>query len=145
MLRLGALFLALFALGCGPVWMFPGGELSGTVEPAPTDWSFSDSVDTVQLETRPGDPYSVNIWGAAVGERFYVGAGEATSTWAEGIAANPNVRLRIGSRLFELRAVRIDDDAEIDGFLAALKRKYDFEPDPDQRGEATVFRLDPRS
>ena len=38
-------------------WLRPardgaGGELSGTVKPAPSDWSFTDSVETVQLETR---------------------------------------------------------------------------------------------
>ena len=99
----------------------------------------------MQLETRPGDPYSVNIWGVGVGADFYIGAGDPSGTWATSIAANPDVRLKIGAAIFEMRAQRVEDDAEIDAFLAALQRKYDFEPDPGQRDEAAVYRLGPRS
>ncbi|MCI0636959.1 MAG: hypothetical protein L0206_24050, partial [Actinobacteria bacterium] len=48
MRRLRALALVLLT-GCGPLQMIPGGELSGTVRPAPPDWSFSDGVETEQL------------------------------------------------------------------------------------------------
>lgn len=136
---------ALALIGCGPVWMLPGGELSGQVAAPPDDWSFSDSVDTVQLETRPDDPYSVNIWGVGVGPHFYVAAGRTSNRWAKDIAADPNVRLKIDDRVFELRAERVGDDAEIQACLEAIQRKYDFEPDPDQRESATVFRLEPRA
>ena len=96
----------LFALGCGPLVMVPGGELSGTVKPAPSDWSFTDSVETVQLETRPEDPYSVNVWGVAAGDAFYVASGRGESAaWAKHIAADPRVRLRVGEDLYELSAV----------------------------------------
>ena len=33
------------------------------------------------------------------------------------------------------------DPAEVEAFLAALKRKYDFEPDDDQRSSSQLFRL----
>ena len=68
------------ALGCEPIFTFPGGALSGELEPAPTDWAFSDAVDTIQLETRPGDPYSVNVWGVAAGDDFFI-AGAAGRFW----------------------------------------------------------------
>jgi hypothetical protein len=139
------LVLACVIVGCGPIAILPGGKLSGAPEPPPTNWGFSDPIDTVQLETRPDDPYSVNIWGVGIGEHFYVAAGDASSTWVQGIAENPDVRLKIGDSLFELRAVRTDSEAEIDAFLIALKKKYDFDPEPDQRSEATVFRLEARS
>ena len=61
------LFTTLVLVGCGPIVMVPGGELSGTTTPVPADWAFSDAVETVQLETRPDDPYSVNVWGVSDG------------------------------------------------------------------------------
>lgn len=136
----------LVALGCDPLVMVPGGELSGTVKPAPSDWSFTDSVQTVQLETRPEDPYSVNVWGVAAGDAFYVASGRGESAaWAKHIAADPRVRLRVGEELYELSAVRTTDEAELNAFIDAAKKKYDdFEPDERQRSEAILFRLEPR-
>jgi hypothetical protein len=135
---------ALVALACRPLVMIPGGELSGSPEPAPSNWDFSDAIETVQLETRPGDPYSVNVWGVAVGQRFYVAAGDSESRWAQNIAENPLVRLKLGRKLYALKAERTQDPSELDAFLAAVKRKYDFEPDPEERAKATLFRLEPR-
>ncbi len=135
---------ALLLLACGPLVSIPGGQLSGTLRPLPMEWAFSDSIKTVQLETRPSDPYSVNVWGVAIGTTFYVASGDSESRWARHIAEDPRVRLRIGKNLYELRAVGTDDPAELDAFLAAAKRKYDFEPEPDERAKAALFRLEAR-
>jgi hypothetical protein len=139
-------FAILLAVGCGPLVMVPGGELSGAVKSAPSDWSFTDSVETVQLETRPDDPYSVNVWGVAAGDAFYVASGRGESAaWAKHIAADPRVRLRVGDDLYELVAVRTADEAEMNAFIEAARKKYDgFEPDEQQRKEAILFRLEPR-
>ena len=134
----------LIAVGCGPIAMIPGGALSGDVKPTPTDWSFSDSVETVQLETNPDDPYSVNVWGVGDGAHFYIAAGDKTNEWAENLRHDPRARLRIGDDLYELRAIEVHDDAQLDTFLAAAKQKYDFEPEPEQRANAALFRLGPR-
>jgi len=141
---LGALLLG--ALACGPLGPIPGGRLSGTLAPsAPSDWSSTDSVKEVQLETRPSDPYSVNIWGVGIGRSFYVASGRGEeSTWARNILEDPNVRLRVGETLYELRAVRVDDDQSREIFLEALARKYDWEPDGEEAETAWLFRLDPR-
>ena len=54
---------AALALACGPIGPIPGGALRGDPVAEPVqDWSFLDAEHTVQLETRPGDPYSVNVW-----------------------------------------------------------------------------------
>lgn len=128
-------------LACDPVVMIPGGALSGEVQAVPADWAFSDEFETVQLETRPEDPYSVNIWGVAVGEDFYVASGKADNAWARHIAADDNVRLRIDGTIFEMRAVEDDTPEGRERFLAAAKAKYDFEPDPEQASDAILFRL----
>ncbi len=44
-------------------------------EPVPGSWGFTDEVDTVQLEKRPAEPYSVNIWLPATDAFLYVHAG----------------------------------------------------------------------
>jgi len=139
--RIASAGLLLALMGCGPITMLPGGQLSGQIEPVPADWGFTDAVKTVQLETRPSDPYSVNIWGVGVGKRFYVAAGDPESRWAAHIAENPDVRLRVDQSLYELRAERSDDPGEREAFLAAVQRKYDWEPDADQENEAILFRL----
>ena len=63
------LALALLAgavAGCDePFFLLPGGALDGAPAPVPDDWSATDDVKTVQLETRPADPYSVNKIGRA--------------------------------------------------------------------------------
>ena len=141
---LAALLAAGLLAGCGPVVMLPGGELSGTVRDVPESWAFTDDVDTVQLETRPDDPYSVNIWCVRVGDALFVG-GSRESTWTRNVAANPNVRLRIGETLYLLRAVESTSDEDAEGFLAATAAKYDREIDPALRAEAVLFRLTPRS
>jgi hypothetical protein len=141
-MRLAIIALALSSLlACGPLVMIPGGELSGDVQPAPSDWSFSDGIETIQLETRPADPYSVNIWGVGVDSDFYIAAGKAENAWARNIADNDKVRLRIGESIFEMRAVRDDSPEARERFLAAAKLKYEFEPDEEQTSEAILFRL----
>jgi hypothetical protein len=142
---LSILAATLLAQGCGPLVMFPGGELSGEVKPVPSDWSFTDDVETFQLETRPDDPYSVNVWAVAANDTLYVASGRGEEGgWAKHIAADPRVRLRAGDDLYELAAVMTRDDAELDAFLAAAQKKYDFDPEPEQREEAVLFRLETR-
>lgn len=140
-----SLLAALLLIGCGPLVMIPGGELSGEVKPAPGDWAFTDAVETFQLETRPDDPYSVNVWAVAANGAVYVASGGGASAgWAQHIAEDPRVRLRVEDAIYELRAAQTTDEAELDTFLAAAQKKYDFEPKPEQREEAVLFRLTPR-
>ena len=140
------LALASLAGSCGPLGPLPGCSLSGeVVAETPASWAFTDEIEDVQLETRPGDPYSVTIWGVADGTAFYVASGKGgESSWAANIQADPHVRLRAGELVYELRAARVTDEAEIESVLAAMQRKYDFTPDADQRAKAWLFRLTPR-
>jgi hypothetical protein len=103
-------------------------------------------VKTVQLETRPSDPYSVNIWGVAMGSDFFVVSGRGMeAAWAQHIEADPNVRLRVGDDVYELRAVRVEATADRDLFLAALSKKYEeFDASEEQPSEATLYRLEAR-
>jgi hypothetical protein len=137
-----ALALAAFVAGCaGPCLLLPGGALEGSTVPAPDSWSFTDEVDTVQLETRPADPYSVNIWVIALGDNLYVHAGANRSTWVENMETDPNVRLRVGNSIYELTASRVDGQEEFDRFSDAYEQKYGRRPRNENVAEAYLFRL----
>ena len=140
--RLLALPLVLAALGCnGPIGLLPGGELDGEARPAPTDWTFAGDYGTVQLETRPGDPYSVNIAFTVLDGRLYINAGDTETQWVKNIASNPLVRLRMDGALYDLRAERVMDADEIAAFAGAWTSQSMFRRDPTGLDEAWIYRL----
>ncbi len=127
--------------GCGPILLLPGGQLSGPVEALPADWSFSDEVSTVQIETRPSDPYSINIWAVGLGSHLYIHAGANRSRWVENLMADPLVRVRIAGKIYPLTAVRVEDSAEFATFADAYKKKYGTRPRNENVAEVYLFRL----
>ncbi len=145
MTRLLALGLIASLLGCnGPLVLLPGGTIEGTLAPAPADWSFTDAVDTVQLETNPTEPYSVNIWLIGLGEHAYVHAGDNRSAWVEHMEADPKVRVRVEESIYELAAARVDGQDEFDRFADAYEKKYGRRPGNENVAEAYLFRLGAR-
>ncbi len=131
--------------GCnGPFVTFPGGALEGSMVAAPESWAFTDEVDTIQLETRPSDPYSVNIWVIALGEALYVHAGANRATWIEAMEADPKVRLGVNGSIYELAASRVDAQEEFDRFSDAYEKKYGRRPRNGNVTEAYLFRLHAR-
>jgi hypothetical protein len=143
------LFLALMLTapitGCGgPFILLPGGALEGSTVAIPDSWAFTDAVKTVQLETRPADPYSVNIWVIAIGESLYVHAGANRSKWVENIEVDPNVRLRVDDSVYELVASRVDGQEEFDRFIEAYEEKYERRPRNEDIAEVYLFSLGAR-
>ncbi len=130
--------------GCGPFLLLPGGKLDGTLAPAPNNWSFCHRVKTVQLETRPEDPYSVNIWAVGMGPLLYVHAGANRSNWVEHIEADSDVRVRVADQLYALRASRVEGQDEFTRFSDAYEEKYGSRPRNENAAEAYLFRLEAR-
>lgn len=127
-------------IGCGgPLVMIPGGQLSGPVVSAPTDWSFTDEVDTIQIETRPDDPYSVNVWGTALGPDLFIACGDPTSQWCENLGADSRARVRIGDSVYTGAVRLVEDEPTRERALVAMKKKYDFEPSPEDKARALLF------
>ena len=142
-----ALCLAALLLlaGCEePFIVFAGGELSGEVAFPPDSWSELDQLDTVQLETQPDDPYSVNIWAAAVDGDLYVATGADGTNWTEHIAEDADVRVRGGSTIYELEARLVTDAAELARVSQAYVSKYDLDESDNWVMEGMIFRLDRR-
>ena len=146
MTRLAFVAAASLALACGnPHGMLPGGKLDGQLVTAPVDdWSFTHDAKTVQLETRPDSPYSVNVWCVAKGANLWVSAGRDSNKWANNMLAEPRVRVRVGERLYERKAVRVTDAEEIEIVKSLYEEKYDWKRDPDDKTSRLLFRLDPR-
>ncbi len=149
MLRLVCVGLMAVAQGCEPMGPIAGGELEGEPTDLPATWDEAREIMTFQMETRGGDPYSVNLWGVVVDDGLYVASGEgAEATWVSYLGDDPAVRLRMSGKLYDLWAVRVDEAQELQAVRLRYIEKYDIEDDPDMNGEfgeeAWVFRLDPR-
>ena len=126
-----------------PLVVIPGRALSGEVKSAPVLWN--DVPDTIQVETRPSDPYSVNIWGVGVDDNLYVSTGEDGTRWTPFIEADPNVRVRINTFIYELTASVVTDSGERDRVTEAYIEKYDMDADDNWMTTGIIFRLDRRS
>jgi hypothetical protein len=140
-----ALTLAVLLVACnGPTAVFPGGALDGETKPVPESWDFAGSYGTVQLETHPEDPYSVNIAYTVLDDRLYINAGDTETQWVKNMTANPLVRLRMDGALYELRAERITDADEIAAFAKAWTDQSMFRRDPTELEQVWLYRLVPR-
>ncbi len=108
---LGAVFV-----GCGgPLFMLPGGELSGQVITEPVDdWSFAED-SFIDLETRPTDPYSVELNYIVRDGKLYVDPTEGRA-WLDHIREDPNLRVRLGGKIYPVRAVLVGRPGELSDF-----------------------------
>ncbi len=133
--------LALSLMACSePFVTIPGGELAGAHQAPPEAWS--DVPDTIQLETRPQDPYSINIWGLGLGPDLYVATSDDGTNWTGHIAEDNNVRVRIDGRLHHLKASPVQDAQERRRVAEAYFEKYDVDPEDGWVAGGMVFRLD---
>lgn len=154
-----ALFLCVLLCACEPQDRRPGLWLSGEVVREPVkDWSFTDGVPEIFVETRTwyGIPHSVTTVCAGRGDRLYVPSvyfegGEFPDArfWNRNVVRDPRVRLKIGDRIYERSAALVEDGAEWQAALGAFARKSSFWKDLAEQPEAErprVFflRMDPR-
>jgi hypothetical protein len=145
MIRILIFVSTLFLVSCEPKGPIPGGQLTGEVKTAPDNWSAYSEVELLQLETRPDDPYSINIWGVGLGRDYYIASGGGgESNWVDHINNNPAVRLRIQNNIFELKAIRITDEEELAQEQKRYKEKNYMEAQGEEAAQAWMFRLDRR-
>ena len=110
--------VSILATGCGgPFLVFPGGALRGDVVTQPVgDWSFADSW-FVDLETRPSDPYSVELNYFVRDGRLYIDPAEGRK-WFDYIREDPRVRVRFAGKVYPASAVLVGRPGEVEGFQA---------------------------
>ncbi len=144
-MRLLILFLLSTLLtSCGePLSMIPGGELSGEVQPAPSEWV--DVAEVIQVETRPDNPYSINIWAVGIDTDLYFATGEDGTTWSAYVEIDNHVRARVNSSLHEFTAVTVTDPEERESVEAAYLSKYELDPEDNWVSTGIIYRLDRRN
>ena len=131
-----AIFLMLVLSACEPSDRTPGMWLSGDVVASEVDdWTFSNDHMEVFLETHPwyGIPFSVTVVTATTGAKLFVpsiyskpGEFPGDKYWNGIIAKNPEVVIKIGSKLYPRSAHLITNDAEFEEAFEALAGKYDY-------------------
>ena len=144
--RRSAAVALLAAAGCSePFGFVPGGALEGEVAPAPTDWSDLAGRHNIQLELRPDNPYSINMWAVGIGPHVYVATREDGTRWTEYLEETPGVRVRVDEAIYELVAVRVHDEPEHQTVSTAFATKYDLDAEDNWVASGQVFRLDRRT
>ncbi len=124
-----ALSLVLVALGCQPKDVRPGLWVRG--EPAGervTDWSFTDDIEEIFIETRPwyGVRHSTTIWCVTLEGELYIGSyGEKKKAWEKNVARNPEARLAVEGKVYEARVTPVEDPALAASLDAVYANKYD--------------------
>ena len=113
----------------------------------PADWStvLGDDRALCEIESRPSDPHSIQLECflhdgqlLAQSHRWALASWWPVKSWAAVWLENPDVRVRIGDSLYEVKAIRVSEADERESVLAF--RGYD--PIP---AGIVVFRFEPRS
>jgi hypothetical protein len=145
MARLLLLATCLLLTGCAePFIVFAGGALPGEVTDPPVDWTPLNSVEVVQLESNPQDPYSVNIWAAGIGPNLYIATSADGTNWTEFLDEDRDVRLRIEDKVYALEAVPVTSSDERAIVAAEYVRKYGVDKEDNWVSSGRIYRLDRR-
>jgi hypothetical protein len=123
---------------------FAGTALNGPDTDPPATWQFEEAYGFAKLETRPEDPYSVNLAYVQINGHLYVYAGNTQTNWVDHIAENPLARIRVEETNYPVRAVRVHDKDELARFAEQWSSRSVFQRDPLQFDEVWLFRLETR-
>jgi hypothetical protein len=139
-----AILIAL-TVGCSldPSDARPGLGLSGPVqEQVVDDWSFTEDAYEIFIETSTSYwlPHSVTAWCVTVGSELYVAADDADNkAWVVNVARDPNVRLKIKDKVYELKLVVVDDDATIASIDSGFVQKYEYDEEEEDVDEDMTY------
>ena len=122
------LFLSALAACSGPFLLLPGSALVGPEASIETAKISGESA-LIELETRPADPYSVNLNAFFIGGAAYIDPAEDRQ-WYQYLVEDANVRVKFAGdgTVYTAVAVRETDPGVVDQFEA----------------DRIVMRLDPR-
>ena len=143
-----------------------GFRLTGDLVKTPvTDWSFTDSIPTIQIETRTWYllPHFVRTYIARNGEQLYLFSeyfapkpGQPDHRdefpnarfWNRMVVRDPHIRVKIRNRLFQLRAYPLKEPGQVAVAREAFLSKYQDvrlgqELPESRRAKLYFFRLEP--
>jgi hypothetical protein len=123
----------------------PGLGLAGEVHrQVVEDWSFTSDAQDIFIETETFYfiPHSVTIWCVTSGNQLYVSADDPDSKlWVSNVARDPNVRLKIGDKVYEQKLVLVTDADTMANIDSAFAQKYDYEEEEDDDVEAAYWHV----
>jgi hypothetical protein len=128
------LLVMLSITGLEPRQRTPGLWLKGNLVTTPvTDWSFTDQVSTVEVQTRTWYllPHSVTTYCLAYHGQLYLDSFYPPGveyphgrSWNENVARDPHVRLKIGNQLYDVTLSHVTDPAEKAALRELKAKKY---------------------
>ena len=128
------MLLVLSVTGLDPKDRRPGLWLKGDLVTTPvTDWSFTDKIQTVKVQTRTWYllPHSVTTFCVAYNGQLYLTSVYRPGieyphgrNWNANVARDPHVRLKIGNQVYDRTLSYVTDPAEKAGVLQAKTKKY---------------------
>jgi hypothetical protein len=120
--------------GLEPNGRRPGLWLKGDLVTTPVaDWSFTDKVQNVKLQTNTWYllPHSVTINCVSYKGQLYLDSFYASGltyphgrSWNEDVARDPHVRIKIGNQLYDRTLALVTDRAEHEAVNEAKFKKY---------------------
>src|SRR5262245_19251117 len=127
----------------------PGTRLSGAPAALPGDWSFTDSQPEIAVEVSGflGVPHSVTIWCVSLDGALFIGARDPeTKRWPAWADADPNVRLGIDGKAYEVRLTPENEATMVERVRAAYAAKYALPaPEPGEKpAPVRYWRVGPR-
>lgn len=149
------LFLFSARFQDGPLEIIAGGPFtSGTVAPAPADWSFLKDRATIEFQTL-APARSRTVWLAVNEGKLFIVSGYMTTNygaiwkqWPHYLDDDDRIILRIDGNLYEQRLQRIMDGPDVMPVLREFNRKYGAgEPtsiDTITDGETWMYQVVPR-
>ena len=118
--------LVLYRNRSEPYGIIPGKQLQGEEVAGPIDdWSFTLQHRRVTNEVRPSDPYSVNTSSLLVDGGLYIPCGKGEeSHWAQYLLQDPNMRIKVGEKIYKVRATPVEDPEQLQKVREAYVAKY---------------------
>jgi hypothetical protein len=113
----------------------PGLWLKGNPVTTPvTDWSFTDQIPTIKVQTRDlfGLPHSIATYCVAYNGQLYLTSVYAPGLppyphgrhWNENVARDPHVRIKIGDNLYDRTLVYVTDPDLRAAVIQNKRKKY---------------------
>ena len=137
---IGLLCTLTLAACSEPFVTIPGGKLAGQILDPPVVWS--EVPDTIQMEMRPADPYSINIWSVGVDTDLYVATSADGTTWTGFLDVDNSVRVRLQDVIYTLKASEVRDAEERGRVADAYAQKYEVDPGDGWVIQGMIIRLD---
>ena len=121
------LLLSMILSGCNTAFLTLSGRTLKGEEISADSFAFAAEFNLLQLEVRPSDPYSVWLRVIVKNQHLYIDAAN-NRRWHKYLKDDPNVRIKLGDKIFPAKMTIVTDQDLLDKFLQGR----------------TIYRLDPR-